>query len=91
MEARYMPDGPRMRAGVSVTDAARHIEPLIGADQAAAILGVTVDWLYRQAAANKIPSYLLGGRKFKASELEAFIEAHRQGKMATVTPISRRR
>lgn len=67
-------------------------EPLITVEQAAEILGFAPNWIYTEAAAGRLPSYLFGRqRKFRASELEAFIQSHAQGKMATVTPIGGRR
>lgn len=75
-----------------MTDPARQVEPLIDAEQAARILGMSTDWLYEQAAAGRLPSYKIGGkRKFRASELEAFIQQAKSGKMATVTTLKERR
>lgn len=68
------------------------VEPLIDAEEASRILGMSTDWIYQEAAAERLPSYKIGGkRKFRASELEDFIQAAASGRMATVTPLERRR
>lgn len=60
---------------------------MISADQAAEILGVGVNWIYEQASADRLPSYLIGrSRKFRVSELEAFIQDHARGKRPTPRP-----
>jgi len=76
-----------------MTEAARHeLEPLIDAEAAAHILGMSTDWIYQEAAAGRLPSFKIGGRRmFRASELEAFIQARRSGRIATVHPIGDRR
>lgn len=68
-------------------------EPLIGAEQAAQILGRPTRWVYVEAKAERLPSYKIGGtRRFYASELAAWIRGHAEGpRIAVVTPIGRRR
>lgn len=75
-----------------MTEPAHQIEPLITADRAADILGVHVNWIYKRVSDGTLRSYRVGHhRKFRPSELEAFIQTLADEKMATVTPISRRR
>lgn len=76
-----------------MTEPARDIsEPTITAEAAAEILGMSVDWVYQEAAAQRLPSFKIGGRrKFRASELEAFIQASRSGRIATIHPLEGRR
>lgn len=75
-----------------MSGAAPSLEPLITPEEAAEILGMSLDWIYQEASAGRIPSYKLGGkRRFRASELEAFIQQAACGRMATVTPIDRER
>jgi excisionase family DNA binding protein len=76
-----------------VSDAARQeLEPLIDAETAARILGMSTDWCYQEAAAGRLPAFKIGGRRmFRASELEAFIQARRSGRIASVHPIGDRR
>lgn len=78
---------------VCVIEHAHQTEPLIDAVAAGEILGRPAKWMYVEAAAGRIPSYKIGGtRKFRASELEAFIRQHAEGpRMAVVTPLSDRR
>jgi len=78
-----------------VTEPAHQIEPLITAEQAGQILGRNADWMYRQAAAGRIPSYKIDGQRgFLASEIVAYRNQHAEGpreKMAPVTQLDRRR
>lgn len=75
-----------------MTEPVHHVEPLITADQAAAILGMGIEWVRLEAREGRLPSYKFGKfRRFRASELEDFIRASAEGKMAIVTPIARRR
>lgn len=76
-----------------MSEHAHMVESLIGADQAAQILSRPVRWVYVEAAAERIPSYKIGGtRRFYASELRDWIRGHAEGpRIAAVTPISRRR
>jgi len=54
-------------------------EPLIGAAEAATLLGVPRSWIYANAEAGAIPSFKLGPkyRRFRVSELRAWLEAQR--------------
>lgn len=76
-----------------MTEAARQqVESLIDAEDAAGILGMSTDWIYQEAAADRLPSYKIGGkRKFRASELEAYIASHRSGTLAVVHTLETRR
>lgn len=76
-----------------MSEHAHQIEPLIDADAAGQLLDRPSKWMYVEAAAGRIPSYKIGGaRKFRASELEAYIRGHAEGpRMATVTPLPDRR
>lgn len=76
-----------------MTEPARHIEPLIGADEAADILGMGVEWVRAEARAGRLPAYRWGKYwKFNPGELRAWVRGHAEGpRMAAVTPISRRR
>jgi excisionase family DNA binding protein len=47
------------------------IEPWIGVDDLALVLGVSIDWIYEKAACGELPSYKFGGhRRFRVSEVE---------------------
>ena len=47
------------------------IEPWVGVDDLAHVLGVSTDWVYEKAAAGDLPSYKFGGhRRFRVSEIE---------------------
>ena len=68
------------------------MEPFLTPEQAAEILGVSVDWVYRKASGGEIPSYKLGGkRRLRASDLEEWAAGQRSGRMGTVTSIKERR
>jgi PTS system nitrogen regulatory IIA component len=55
-------------------------ERLVPIEQAAEFLGVPTSWLYDQAARGKVPSYKVGKyRRFRVSELEAWISTRREG------------
>jgi excisionase family DNA binding protein len=55
------------------------IEPLLSARDLAEILGVNLNYVYEQAAAGRLPSYKIGGnRRFRASEVEAWLDLCRQ-------------
>lgn len=78
--------------GDRVNDPAHQVEPLITADEAAGILAVHVNWIYKEASAGRLPSYQIGRqRKFRASDLEDYIQGAARGKLATVTTLGRRR
>jgi excisionase family DNA binding protein len=51
------------------------LEPLLGAEQVAQILGVDVGHVHAQARSRKIPSVMIGKyRKFSPSELKKWLE-----------------
>ena len=51
------------------------LEPLLGAEQVAKILGVDVGHVHAQARSRKIPSVMIGKyRKFSPSELKKWLE-----------------
>jgi excisionase family DNA binding protein len=55
----------------------------MSAQEVAAYLGVSADWVYEKAAAGELPSYKFGGhRRFRRDELDAYAEAHREGRAA---------
>lgn len=59
------------------------IEPWIGAEQVAFVLGVSTDWVYEKAVCGDIPSYKFGGhRRFRVSEVENWASAHAAGRRA---------
>jgi excisionase family DNA binding protein len=61
------------------------IEPWIGVDELAHVLGVSIDWVYEKAAVGELPSYKFGGhRRFRVSEVES-------GQIGTQVEGSRRR
>jgi excisionase family DNA binding protein len=63
------------------------IEPWIGVDDLALVLGVSSDWVYEKAAAGELPSYKLGGhRRFRISEVEGWASQCASGKMAPAAP-----
>ena len=50
-----------------------YIEPWVGVDDLANVLGVSTDWVYEKAAAGDLPSYKFGGhRRFRVSEIESW-------------------
>jgi excisionase family DNA binding protein len=58
------------------------IEPWIGVDDLAIVLGVSTDWVYEKAAAGDLPSYKFGGhRRFRVSEVEDWACRRASGKM----------
>jgi len=63
------------------------MEPWIGVDDLALVLGVSTDWVYEKAASGEMPSYKFGGhRRFRVSEVENWACQHASGRMAAVTP-----
>jgi len=62
------------------------MEELVSAKELAKLLGVKEDWLYEKAAAGEIPSFKFGGhRRFRVSEVEAWLEQTRE--RAKVRPL----
>lgn len=58
------------------------IEPWIGVDELAHVLGVSVDWVYEKAASGQLPSYKFGGhRRFRVSEVEDWAHRHASGRI----------
>lgn len=55
-------------------------EERLNVAEAAKYVGCSTDYIYKQSAAGKLAHYKIAGRlKFKRSDLDAFIEQHRQG------------
>jgi len=55
-------------------------ENLVGIEEAARFLSVKVSWLYEQVRLGRVPSYRIGKfRRFRISELEAYLQARRDG------------
>lgn len=55
-----------------------HSEQLLTAADLAAALGVHPNYIYNLAAAGDLPSYRIGGnRRFRWSEIEAWLEQRR--------------
>lgn len=55
-------------------------EGLIGIEDAARYLSVKVSWLYEMVRLGRVPSYRVGKfRRFRVSELEAWLTARRYG------------
>ena len=51
------------------------LEPLLDVEEIAKILGLDVDYIYRQAQAGKIPSKKIGKyRKFQPSKIQSWLE-----------------
>lgn len=58
------------------------IEPWIGVDELAHVLGVSIDWVYEKAASGELPSYKFGGhRRFRVSEVEDWAHRHASGRI----------
>ncbi|MGH2656810.1 MAG: helix-turn-helix domain-containing protein [Actinomycetota bacterium] len=56
------------------------LEPLVTVEEAAAFLGVRLGTVYLWAEMGRIPSYKIGAlRRFRLSDLEAHLYAHREG------------
>jgi excisionase family DNA binding protein len=56
------------------------LEPLVNVEEAAVFLGVQPGTAYLWAETGRIPSYKIGTlRRFRLSDLEAHLRAHRQG------------
>ena len=67
-------------------DGARNTTALVDVKTLADKFGPPPSWWYAQAEAGKIPSYRLGKyRRFRVAEIEAWIEAQRQGPGAKAT------
>ena len=55
-------------------------DELIGVDEAARLLGVPRSWIYSAAEAGRLPSFKVGKyRRFRCSELTAWLEDQRNG------------
>jgi excisionase family DNA binding protein len=68
------------------------IEPWIGVDDLALVLGVSIDWIYEKAACGELPWYKFGGhRRFRVSEVEDWASRRASGKMAHAGTDQRRR
>lgn len=66
------------------------MERLLNARELAELLGMSQDYVYELAASGELPSFKIGGyRKFRASDVEQWLERHREG--ARVVALERRR
>ena len=55
-------------------------DPMLDADQAAELLGISREWIYKMARRGELPYYRLGrAMRFRRSELDAFLEEARRG------------
>ena len=55
-------------------------EPLLDVREVAELLGVRQRWVYERAQAGDLPSFSVGRyRRFRASEIEAWLLKHRNG------------
>jgi excisionase family DNA binding protein len=55
-------------------------EPFVTVEAAARFLAVTRAWLYESVRLGRVPSYKVGHfRRFRLSELAAWMEAQREG------------
>jgi excisionase family DNA binding protein len=60
-------------------------EQLVGVRDVAAQTGLPTSWIYAQTAAGTIPHLKVGKYvRFRMSEVEAWLEAHRRGQVAVV-------
>jgi len=60
------------------------IENFLTAHQLADTLQVSSDWIYEQAAYGGMPSYRLGTlRRFRISEIEDWLQRHREPRSVT--------
>jgi excisionase family DNA binding protein len=58
-------------------------EPMVGVKELAARYGPPPSWWYVKAERGEIPSYRLGKyRRFKLSEIAAWVDSQRQGQPA---------
>jgi excisionase family DNA binding protein len=56
------------------------LEPLLGAEEVAQILGVDVEHVHAQARSRKIPSIMVGKyRKFSPSQIKKWLERKNEG------------
>ena len=61
-------------------DGVTGIEPLVSAEEVAALLNVQPAWVLEQARAGELPSYKLGHyRRFRVSEVEDWLRARASG------------
>jgi hypothetical protein len=60
------------------------MEPLVNVKTLATIYGNPASWWYAAAEAGRVPSYRVGKyRKFRISEIEAWLRDQRQGPRVT--------
>jgi excisionase family DNA binding protein len=75
-----LPDRRRPMAEGVVRDLHRVAERMVGVKELEEQHGPPASWWYAKAEAGEIPSYKLGKyRRFKPSEIAAWIESQRQG------------
>ena len=59
------------------------VEPMVGVRDLEKLYGNPRSWWYQAAESGRIPSYRIGKyRKFRVSEIEAWLAAQRQGATA---------
>lgn len=57
---------------------AGQIEPLLSVNEVAKLLGFSVSWVNKATAKGGIPSYkIVGSRRYRISEVEAWIESRK--------------
>jgi excisionase family DNA binding protein len=66
------------------------VERLLRAREVAEMLGVSMDWVLDRWQEGELPGFKLGGSpqspvRFRLSEVEAWLEAHRGGSMVPPT------
>ena len=56
------------------------VEPMVGVRERERLYGNPRSWWYQAAESGRVPSYRIGKyRKFRVSEIEAWLAAQRQG------------
>ena len=63
-------------------------EPLLTARQVADLLGMSAAWVLDRFEADELPGFKLSGRavRFRASEVELWLEGKRRGTIAAAVP-----
>jgi excisionase family DNA binding protein len=82
-EAIQVPPKQIARSVSGLEERPTPIEPWIGAEEVALVLGVSTDWVYENAVSGELPSYKFGGhRRFRVSEVENWAADRATGKRA---------
>jgi excisionase family DNA binding protein len=69
-----------IRSEIQKHAGSRSLEPLLGAEQVAQILGVDIGHVHAQARSRKIPSIMVGKyRKFSPSQLKKWLDRKNSG------------